>query len=65
MIHNAIKHAKNATRLRVQLRQNDRGLTLAVEDDGCGFPDEATAPYAAGAGLRSIDVRVQMLNARK
>lgn len=64
LIHNAIKHAKNATRLQVQLQQNDQGLTLAVEDDGCGFPDEATAPHVAGAGLRSIDVRVQMLNAR-
>ena len=64
LIHNTIKHATNATKLLVRLQQQGEGLTLAVEDDGCGFPDAATMPLVSGAGLRSIEVRVQMLNAR-
>lgn len=68
LVHNAVKHAQGATRLAVQLRQHGSQLTLAVEDDGCGFgaPAAAAAAPAAGAGvgLRSIGVRVQMLQAR-
>jgi two-component system NarL family sensor kinase len=64
LIHNALKHAKGATHLDVLLRQ----LTLAVEDDGPGFdPTHLGAdgqPATKGAGLRSIDVRVQLLQAR-
>lgn len=63
LLHNALKHAKGATQLSIRLRQQDRLLTLVVEDDGCGFPADP-AKFKAGAGLRSIDVRVQMLKAR-
>ena len=69
LIHNALKHAQGATRLDVRLYQQDERLTLAVEDDGCGFdlaalagPD--TQVVSTGAGLRSIGVRVQMLHAQ-
>ena len=68
LIHNALKHAKGATHLDVLLRQRGPLLTLVVEDDGCGLdpthlgPDGK--PLTKGAGLRSIDVRVQMLQAR-
>jgi signal transduction histidine kinase len=66
LLHNARKHAKGATRLRVRLQQRGPRLTLAVEDDGCGFPPAAGPDPALvrGAGLRNIDVRVQMLGAR-
>ena len=70
LIHNALKHAKGATRLDVLLRQRGPLLTLVVEDDGCGLdpahlaPDGKPALAIKGAGLRSIDVRVQMLRAR-
>ncbi|MBF9237748.1 hypothetical protein I2I05_10115 [Hymenobacter sp. BT683] len=64
LIHNALKHATGATRLQVRLKQHGVGVTLVVEDDGCGFPDEKSAPLITGSGLRSIDVRVQMLKAR-
>ena len=67
LLHNALKHAKGATRLRVHLLQQGSLLTLSVEDDGCGFDPAAlaspTAAASGGAGLRSIDVRVQMLGA--
>ncbi len=67
LIHNALKHARGATRLDVRLRQQGPRLTLAVEDDGCGFVPVApgdTRAVSGGAGLRSIEVRVQMLHAR-
>jgi two-component system NarL family sensor kinase len=67
LIHNALKHAKGATRLDVLLRQRGPLLTLVVEDDGCGLPAShgpAGPALIKGAGLRSIDVRVQMLRAR-
>jgi signal transduction histidine kinase len=68
LIHNALKHAKGATRLDVLLRQRGPLLTLVVEDDGCGLDPAHLAadgkPTIKGAGLRSIDVRVQMLHAR-
>ena len=64
LMHNAFKHATGATRLSVQLRQRGTLLTLAVDDDGCGFAPASAGPPAlagAGVGLRSIDVRVQLL----
>ena len=66
LIHNALKHAHGATKLTVQLHQSAALLTLAVADDGCGFaavPPGSPRPVAEGIGLRSIDVRVQMLQA--
>ena len=65
LIHNAQKHAQGATQLRVGLHQAGPRLTLAVEDDGCGFDAAALAAAPApGAGLRSIEVRVRMLRAQ-
>jgi two-component system NarL family sensor kinase len=67
LIHNAQKHAEGATVLQVRLQQRHTSLVLAVEDDGCGFDAaalEQQRPASGGAGLRSIEVRVQMLRAR-
>ena len=67
LVHNALKHAKGATWLVIRLRQTGSTLTLAVEDDGCGFAPAAAGPglpATTGVGLRSIGVRVQMLRAR-
>jgi two-component system NarL family sensor kinase len=67
LIHNAQKHAQGATLLQVQLSQHPSGVRLTVADDGCGFDTAALAESrsaSGGAGLRSIEVRVQMLRAR-
>lgn len=64
LLHNALKHAKGATRIAVRLHRQSRHLVLAVEDDGCGFLNGPATPGISGAGLRSIEVRVQMLGAR-
>jgi len=66
LIHNAFKHAQGATELRIGLHQLGSQLTLSVEDDGCGLPPaalDASRPGGDGAGLRSMDVRAQMLGA--
>lgn len=67
LMHNAFKHARGATRLDVRLWQEGPRLSLAVADDGCGFAPAApggAAGAGGGAGLRSVEVRVQMLHAR-
>ena len=67
LTQNVMKHAQDATRLVIRFRQQGPYLTLAVEDDGCGFvmPVPGSALGAqAGLGLRSIGVRVEMLQAR-
>jgi two-component system NarL family sensor kinase len=67
LIHNAQKHAQGATLLQVHLQQRGPRLSLTVADNGCGFDPAAienTRAASGGAGLRSIEVRVQMLRAR-
>ncbi|GAB3588213.1 sensor histidine kinase [Hymenobacter daeguensis] len=65
LIHNALKHARGATLLTVHLHQAAALLTLVVEDNGCGFaPASPDGPPLEGIGLRSIQVRVQMLQAQ-
>jgi two-component system, NarL family, sensor kinase len=65
LIHNSIKHAQGATELLVELVEEGAVLQLVVADDGCGFtPDDTSAAITDGAGLHSIGVRAQMLQAR-
>ncbi len=67
LIHNSIKHAHGATLLTVQLQQRGVHLELVVSDDGCGFvvdPPTAVRSTTSGAGLRSMEVRAQMLQAQ-
>jgi signal transduction histidine kinase len=40
LLSNAIRHAKNATRISVSLLESPRSVVLAVDDDGCGIPPE-------------------------
>lgn len=60
LVANSLKHARGATHLTVRLHQQGPQLTLAVEDNGCGF----AAGVSPGVGLRSIGLRVQMLRAQ-
>ena len=46
---NAVKHA-GASRIDIELARNGQKLTLAVSDDGCGFPQKIPEP--PGLGLR-------------
>jgi signal transduction histidine kinase len=48
-VMNAVKHA-GANKIDIELARNGRSLTLAVSDDGCGFPNKLPEP--PGLGLR-------------
>ncbi|WP_022825165.1 sensor histidine kinase [Hymenobacter norwichensis] len=60
LIANSLRHAQGATQLSVSLQQTNVQLTLLVKDNGCGF----TPDVNPGMGLRSIALRVQMLQAQ-
>ena len=46
---NAVKHA-GANKIDIELARNGQKLTLAVSDDGSGFPEKL--PQPPGLGLR-------------
>ena len=58
LINNILKHA-NATKVHIQLFQNNSKLILIVEDNGHGF-DESTS--AEGHGLLNIRSRLSTVN---
>jgi signal transduction histidine kinase len=60
LVNNAIRHAK-AENINVQLMQNEKFISLTVQDDGCGF-DEKIA--ATGIGLKNIRDRVTSCNGK-
>ncbi|MCL2660121.1 MAG: sensor histidine kinase [Acidobacteriaceae bacterium] len=62
-ITNAVRHA-SATRIRVGLRYEPRGVTLEVEDNGKGFdPDRAPGTAEGHFGLIGIRERVAAIDA--
>ncbi len=48
-VMNAVKHA-GASKIDIELARNGQGLTLAISDDGGGFPEKLPEP--PGLGLR-------------
>jgi signal transduction histidine kinase len=57
-LQNAVKHARGATRIRIELRQDERALTFVVADDGAGFDAEHVV---LGLGLRNLRHRIEAL----
>lgn len=60
-LHNVVKHAK-ATRVKVQLLQQQAQLTLSVADNGVGF--DTSHDYTGHIGLKSMRERVTSLGGR-
>lgn len=58
LLNNAIKHAC-ASQIIVQCSENDRSLSLTVEDDGCGFDPQEVGKK--GLGLKNVENRVAIL----
>ena len=56
-VSNAVRHA-HANRIAVELRGSPSELTLQVEDDGAGLPDQLPP---GGMGLRTMAYRAQIL----
>ena len=60
LITNSVRHS-GAKNINVQLVQDDKHVSLTVQDDGCGF-DETSA--SKGFGLKSIRDRVTSCNGK-
>jgi two-component system NarL family sensor kinase len=61
--NNTIKHAQ-ATRLRIELKKQNKGLLLMTADNGIGFNSAQKMSENNGIGLFSIQSRVDVLNAK-
>lgn len=59
-MHNSLKHAPNATKLRFTLHQDDARLQLLWSDNGPGLPEDLTHD---GMGLKSMRARAEKLGA--
>lgn len=62
LVNNALKHA-NASKINVQLVQEQDRISLTVYDDGCGF-DPKSIDKSKTVGLNSIEQRVVSFNGR-
>lgn len=58
MVSNTLKHSK-ASKINLQLIQNEDYLSLVYEDDGQGFDPHKVS---SGMGLKSIDSRIKKLD---
>ncbi len=57
-LQNALKHAE-ATLIEIQLLEYNGYLTITIEDNGKGMPDQLQAP--GGIGFKNISWRIQSL----
>ncbi|MFT6915698.1 MAG: two-component system CheB/CheR fusion protein [Motiliproteus sp.] len=60
-VSNAMRHSQGQ-RIRVRLANESRGLTLTIEDDGIGLPEQM--PSNGGSGLNIMHYRANMVNAQ-
>ena len=58
-LNNALKHAQ-ATRVSVDVQEESNGISLHIQDNGCGFDMQALAENV-GIGLESMRERVERL----
>jgi signal transduction histidine kinase len=55
---NAIRHA-NASRVRISVNASDAHLTVTIEDDGFGLPQDVLDGHRSGKGLKSMQARAR------
>ncbi|MDR1809818.1 MAG: tetratricopeptide repeat protein [Prevotella sp.] len=60
LVHNSVKHS-GATIINVQLIQENKRISLAVQDNGCGYDKEVAVQ---GVGIKSLHDRVRALNGK-
>ncbi len=64
-VNNAIRHARGATCVSVEIAIDRDCLSLSISDDGCGFNPDALAKWddgeAGGMGLLSMRERAELL----
>ncbi|MEW1833743.1 sensor histidine kinase [Microbacterium sp. NPDC079995] len=57
-VTNVLRHAQAVTRIAVEIRYTDEGVTVSVIDDGRGV---LSAPAGGGFGLRGVRERVELV----
>jgi signal transduction histidine kinase len=60
LVHNSVRHS-GASTINVQLIQENNRVSLAVQDNGCGYDKESSRQ---GVGLKSLRDRVTALNGK-
>jgi signal transduction histidine kinase len=55
---NALRHS-GATHIEISVESTERGLSLVIQDDGCGIPDGASE--LSGLGIKSMISRAEWL----
>ena len=61
-LHNAVKHARDATQVQVQVQQTPSGLHLVVVDNGHAASEtKPTGTPLGGHGLRNMQARAQAM----
>ncbi len=61
IVQNAIKHAKGADTIDVQILYSDKDLNITIEDNGSGMPENFVLSKESN-GLANIYDRVKLLN---
>jgi signal transduction histidine kinase len=61
-VHNAVKHAQ-ATEIQIQIRFENAGLTIVIQDNGLGFPctGDTSHPDSGHHGIKNMEGRVKLL----
>jgi signal transduction histidine kinase len=59
-VGNALRHARPRT-IQITLANDEQGLCVTVEDDGCGLPERM--PATEGLGLRIMQHRARIIGA--
>lgn len=63
LLFNVVKHA-GVTSAAITLCYSDTGVTMIVEDCGCGFDPSQNDPDSIGLGIYSIRERIDLLGGR-
>ena len=62
-LNNAVKHA-NPRVIRVEMAVHDQTLNISIADDGRGFSADGEREQQAGNGIRAMNLRAQLIQAR-
>lgn len=63
LINNTLKHAA-ATKIQIDLKTVENQVNISYQDNGKGLTEEAAKRLSTGIGLKSIESRANLINAK-
>jgi signal transduction histidine kinase len=63
LINNTLKHAA-ATKIQIDLETVENQINISYQDNGKGLTEEAAKQLSTGIGLKSIESRANLINAK-